>query len=167
MEKCQRCESERLVLIYSFDEDANIGCKIISNNYHYAFADGCKPFDFGLSNKNDDELNFVLCLNCGQIQGSFPKLKLKSETGISDDNLINFYNKYLSKNQLFKYNQSYEDRCNLVQDIIKPARELLYSFGDFIEMIYVNSNDICFKKEMPSADVFIDMYRNNITFIEE
>lgn len=64
MSDCQRCKSPRVVSISSKSSDLNfvrMGEKE---------QDGYVPSDMGIG--SDDYVEFAWCLNCGQIQGTFP-----------------------------------------------------------------------------------------------
>jgi hypothetical protein len=62
---CQRCQSDRLVRVSAKTSDQFYA---ETQNKEY---DGYVPKGIGLGS-NSDVCNFSYCLDCGQIQGSFP-----------------------------------------------------------------------------------------------
>jgi hypothetical protein len=64
MDKCQRCESTRLASITSKSSDCNF-VQVGDNE-----KDGYVPSDMGIG--GGDYVEFVWCLECGQIQGDWP-----------------------------------------------------------------------------------------------
>lgn len=73
---CQTCGSERVADITGKSVDLNnvqIGTKE---------HDGYVPTDMGIGDKGyGDYIEFRWCLNCGQIQGRWPRAKTKIEKG--------------------------------------------------------------------------------------
>lgn len=71
---CQRCESERIISVNAKCSD----CCFCTINGHE--SDGYVPQDvlFGKGGWGD-YVNFELCLECGQMQGSFPQPKIYLE----------------------------------------------------------------------------------------
>jgi hypothetical protein len=63
MEKCQRCDSERLASVSSKSSDLNF--VQVGKNEH----DGYMPDDLGIG--GGDYVDFAWCLECGQIQGNW------------------------------------------------------------------------------------------------
>lgn len=62
--KCQRCSSERIVKISGKTSD------MCSAQIGKAEHDGYVPRDIGIG--GGDYLGFKYCLDCGQMQGTFP-----------------------------------------------------------------------------------------------
>jgi hypothetical protein len=62
---CQRCKSERTARLGSKSSDLNMVC--IGNKEH----DGYVPYGLGIG--GGDYVEFDWCLDCGQIQGTFPR----------------------------------------------------------------------------------------------
>lgn len=62
---CQRCDSDRLARIIITSKDRNV--LIVARRT----TEGYPPVGFGLGGGGDD-LEFVWCLDCGQIQGDWP-----------------------------------------------------------------------------------------------
>jgi hypothetical protein len=61
---CQRCSSLRLARILAHCSDM---CSVDLASRH---AHGYVPRDLGIG--GGDDVHFVYCLDCGQIQGKFP-----------------------------------------------------------------------------------------------
>lgn len=68
---CQRCNSNRVVSISGKCDDRFFAS---SNGNQY---DGYVPYDLGIG--GGDNIDFDLCLECGQIQGEFPMEPAKIE----------------------------------------------------------------------------------------
>jgi hypothetical protein len=62
--KCQRCKSNRVASIVAHCSD----CFNVTIGKHE--IDGYVPCDMGIGEGDDVELDY--CLDCGQIQGTFP-----------------------------------------------------------------------------------------------
>jgi hypothetical protein len=75
MAACQRCESPRILHVSAHGRDCNY---FRINEFDY---DGYVPPDLGVG--NGDDVEFSVCLNCGQMQGSFPREKTQLENGIA------------------------------------------------------------------------------------
>ena len=64
--KCKKCQSPRLAEILAKCSDC---CQIVYNGATY---EGYPPEDFGIGEGGDD-VAITLCLNCGQVQGKWPR----------------------------------------------------------------------------------------------
>jgi hypothetical protein len=64
--KCKKCQSPRLAEILAKCSDC---CQIVYNGATY---EGYPPEDFGIGDGGDD-VEITLCLNCGQVQGKWPR----------------------------------------------------------------------------------------------
>ena len=62
--KCQKCESFRILDFYGRVRDA-FSAQILTKDYG-----GYVPYDIGLG--GDEDLKGSLCLDCGQLQGTWP-----------------------------------------------------------------------------------------------
>ena len=63
-ESCQQCRSPRLARVYGHCSDM---CSVDLAGRH---THGYVPRDLGIG--GGDDLHFAYCLDCGQIQGTFP-----------------------------------------------------------------------------------------------
>lgn len=61
---CHNCNSDRIVKVNSKSGDRN------TISYHDQYLDGYVPRDIGIG--GGDYIRFSYCLNCGQMQGTFP-----------------------------------------------------------------------------------------------
>ena len=75
--KCQRCESKRILLIDAKCSDLCV-CKIQEHE-----KDGYVPRDFDYG-RYGDNVSLRMCLDCGQVQGTFPHKRMKLEDGLDD-----------------------------------------------------------------------------------
>lgn len=66
--KCQKCDSEHVIEFGSHGRD----CNIINAPSFDVEYDGYLPYISDVCGGDDMLLN--VCLNCGQIQGQFPKI---------------------------------------------------------------------------------------------
>ena len=64
--KCQKCNSDKLLCIDGKTSD-KCYCQ-----YQGFELDGYVPVDIGLKCKSGDYIQFEYCLECGQIQGTWP-----------------------------------------------------------------------------------------------
>ena len=72
--KCQTCGSDRVASTSSKSVDLN--SVVLLGREH----DGYVPTDMGIGDDGyGDYLDFSWCLNCGQIQGKWPRAKCKLE----------------------------------------------------------------------------------------
>ena len=65
---CQACLSKRVINVSSHGRDCQSWSMAI--NGEYKNGDGYLPSDFGIGGGDDLEISY--CLDCGQIQGTFP-----------------------------------------------------------------------------------------------
>lgn len=70
---CQMCQSERLASVVGKTKDL---CSIKVKGEYY---DGYVPHNMGIG--SGDYIEFVYCLDCGQIKGEFPLPETKLERG--------------------------------------------------------------------------------------
>jgi hypothetical protein len=74
---CQRCSSARILNVNSHGRDCNVFR--IGRHEH----EGYVPAEFGIG--CGDDVEFAMCLECGQVQGAFPigltslEMKTKSQ----------------------------------------------------------------------------------------
>ena len=64
--KCQKCNSDRILYI---DGKTSDKCYCEYQDFE---IDGYVPSDIGLEDKSGDYIQFEYCLECGQIQGTWP-----------------------------------------------------------------------------------------------
>jgi len=77
MLNCSRCKSDRLLQVNAKCNDL---CTVqIGSHEKSDYA----PKDLGIG--GGDYINFTVCLNCGQAQGSFPLPKSELESELSDE----------------------------------------------------------------------------------
>lgn len=69
--RCQRCKSTRVMEFCAKSSDANWG---IADGIGF---EGYVPDGLGVG--SGDYVEFSLCINCGQMQGTFPLEKFKGE----------------------------------------------------------------------------------------
>jgi hypothetical protein len=62
---CQRCNSKRVLSVYAHASDRHVW-KMDGMERE----DGYLPYDIGIG--GGDDIEFDLCLDCGQVQGQFP-----------------------------------------------------------------------------------------------
>lgn len=75
--KCTRCSSERIVKLQAI---AKSSCHLDFQNLKKEYS-GYNPEDVGVNDSIDgDSVAFSYCLECGQIQGTFPLPLCKLET---------------------------------------------------------------------------------------
>lgn len=73
MNKCQRCESTRILSVHAHGRDCNVF--YINGHEH----EGYVPAEFGLG--CGDDVEFEMCLECWQVQGKFPIKETQLEKG--------------------------------------------------------------------------------------
>ena len=61
---CQKCKSERLCSVYG--KSADCSRVEIGNVEHLGYI----PYHLGVG--GGDDIEFVFCMDCGQLQGKFP-----------------------------------------------------------------------------------------------
>jgi len=64
LKPCQRCKSQRMLLVNGKCSDL---CQLI---YQDKEADGYVPYNLNVG--GGDYIEFTVCLECGQVQGTFP-----------------------------------------------------------------------------------------------
>jgi hypothetical protein len=69
MKTCQKCTSDRILEINGKTSDL---CFARFKGKEY---DGYVPCGFGVDDGTGDYLEFDLCLECGQVQGKWPRKK--------------------------------------------------------------------------------------------
>ena len=73
MNICTRCSSTRVLSVHAHGRDCNV---FQINGYEH---EGYVPADFRIG--SGDDVEFDMCLNCGQVQGEFPIKETVLETG--------------------------------------------------------------------------------------
>lgn len=152
---CRKCNSSRVLDITAKCSDT-FSCGL--NGIEH---EGYVPSDLGIG--GGDYIDFRLCLDCGQMQGNFPKPISKLETDISDEDVGGFYyeffeeggSPYLSPHRVYA-------ACNI-------AAKLCPKFNNFIEaFLKENSGSYLISRnlEMPRLEIFIKMYRDNNPYIK-
>jgi hypothetical protein len=71
---CQRCKSNRILQVNAHGRDCNM---FSINCYEH---EGYVPADLTIG--CGDDVEFSMCLDCGQVQGEFPVKKTKLEMGL-------------------------------------------------------------------------------------
>lgn len=144
MANCQHCKSERVINIVGKCSDCFSA--FINDKSH----DGYVPNDLGIG--GGDYIEFSYCLECGQMQGEFPLPSSKLEKGLSDNDVRNFYEEYISQ-----YNCVNDISRDKAIKIIEAAGRLLPRFGIFIEdFIFFDKSGF-----IPSVQIFLERYRRN------
>ena len=68
MKECQRCKSERLLNVRARSKDMN--------NYYLVNDENKEPlvsgYNLGMFGEGGDYEDYTVCLDCGQMQGTFP-----------------------------------------------------------------------------------------------
>lgn len=77
MSTCQTCKSSRLLFVQSHASDMHFV------SIGEIQKDGYLPYDIGLD--GGDDLCMTYCLDCGQIQGTFPLPLTELEAGTDDE----------------------------------------------------------------------------------
>jgi hypothetical protein len=70
---CKRCSSERIVCVDSYYDELSLIVR------EYTYSD-LTPADLKLGGTS--YFHFLLCMNCGQVQGTFPLPLAKFETDV-------------------------------------------------------------------------------------
>jgi len=73
MKVCIRCNNARVLSVHNHGRD----CNVFRINGHE--HEGYVPADLGIG--AGDDVEFSLCLNCGQVQGKYPLEETVLETG--------------------------------------------------------------------------------------
>jgi len=73
---CQRCKSTRILSIHAHGRDCNV-----FRIYGYEH-EGYVPGEFHIG--CGDDVEFEMCLECGQVQGTFPIKQTRLELGCKD-----------------------------------------------------------------------------------
>ena len=68
---CQRCSSERVLRVSAKADDL---CHVVLDGKEH---EGYMPHDAGIG--GGDYVEFKLCLDCGQVQGAFPRPPMELE----------------------------------------------------------------------------------------
>lgn len=107
--QCQKCLSTRIASVSAKCSDCFFA--EIDNNEH----DGYVLDDIGIG--GGEYVNFKHCLDCGQIQGIWPLPTSTLEKGISDEEVLKFFENYFREGEphvnLKSYNDSIGDANNL------------------------------------------------------
>lgn len=74
--KCQRCSSARVLSVNAHGRDCNY-FSVLGHSH-----DGYVPSDLGIG--CGDDVEFSMCLECGQVQGVFPIKETRLEMGCTD-----------------------------------------------------------------------------------
>lgn len=146
---CQRCQSNRVASLTAKCSDC---CGVTLCNSE---IEGYVPKDLGIGGGDYVELDF--CLECGQIQGMFPRPPSALEKDVSDEELIDFYHGCFYEGQVVgSLNNS------LIPQIKRAATKLSNKFGKFIDnVIEYGCEDHAYGNKFPSAQEFVTYYRYN------
>lgn len=146
---CQRCQSARVISVAAKCSDC---CGV---NLGDSSVDGYVPKDLGIG--GGDYVEFLLCLECGQLQGNFPLPPAKIEKQISDEEIVEFFNNHFSEgSSVYLEKHSYIVR----QEVINSAEEYSSGFGIFIRDYFESNSNRTPTRKHPSVERFIQMFRS-------
>lgn len=147
---CKSCKSNRVISVSAKCSDC---CGVNLGNVSH---EGYVPEGLGIG--GGDYIDFDLCLDCGQLQGDFPRPPSKMEKDISDEQVVEFFNNYFPTGTSdYLKNQPYFVRIQ----IINHADDLSSSFGRFIKDYFDLNSDRTPTCKHPSVERFVQMFRNN------
>ncbi len=153
MIKCQRCDSKRILQASAKCSDC-FGA-ILNGVDH----DGYVPDDLGIGGGDYMEVN--VCLDCGQLQGKFPKPPTQMEKDISDFEVLKFFENSFEEGE--KICDIATVRCSRS---IKYAEAISDKLRKFVYNVIDYNHDVYNQAKMPSAKKFLEMYRTNNWEIE-
>jgi len=146
---CKKCSSKRILYVTAKCSDT-FAASIGETEYS-----GYVPVGLGIG--GGDYVNFCLCLNCGQIQGTFPLPNSSLELDVSDEDIKEFYLNYIGEGSNLNFQSKHF--------IIKESKVLSLKFSSFVEK-FLETNSSKIKMLTPRVDTFIKMYRDNDYYLE-
>lgn len=156
---CQMCDSERVVSIsakcgYSFS--ASIG--LVNDENHYEI-EGCVPIDLGIG--DGKYIKFDLCLDCGQLQGKFPRLPSEMEKSASDEDVVEYYQNNFIENGVMPIGAMIDYHVNYAEDLGSK-------FQTFLKKFLLNGRQPSNTSwKFPSASKFLEMFKSNYPYLGE
>jgi len=159
---CTDCNSRRVLELTAKCSDC---CGYSIGNLS---GDGYVPQGLGIG--GGDYVEFNICLDCGQVQGQFPRPKSDLEQDASDEDIEEFYNNYFEEGERIGFSQNRGNVRSHLYDVKQSAKDICQRFGTWIEEFLNENNGSPYDKETgvnaPSIEKFIQMYRNNNTDID-
>lgn len=140
---CQRCNSNRVAEVSAKCSDM---CGV---NLGDSDHEGYVPKDLGVG--GGDYVEFIFCLDCGQLQGNFPLPTAEIEKDTADAEVIEFFD-----------NHFYEGKCctallpQIRLMIIDHAEQVSSKLGFFVQ----NYIDFNINKKHPSVNKFVQMFKD-------
>ena len=150
---CQRCESERVASVTAKCGDCS-GVNLGGNE-----NEGYVPNDMGIG--SGDYVEFSWCLDCGQLQGTFPLATCELEKEVSDVDVSFFFENNFSEGEIIgDVIYSFRRMAGLVGE---AKEDVSPKFGKFLEEFLETNRD----NRFPSAEKFVSMFKENNPFLEE
>jgi hypothetical protein len=146
---CQKCNSERIASISGKCSDC-CHCSIGDRD-----DEGYVPYDLGVG--GGDYIKFKWCLDCGQIQGNFPCPSSDIEKDITDEEIVEFFNKEFTEGYRIVHSM---EHCYVIGAV---AKKIYPQFGKFVERFLINNSGHYPSLVFPSSAVFLKMYREGQT----
>lgn len=141
--KCQRCNSTRIVSVAAHCSDM---CSVSINDKEV--SSGYVPYGIGIG--GDDDVEFDLCLNCGQQQGTWPLPESKLESKLNGSVST------AKKQFLQKQDQLIAEHRDIVESVLKVAALQDVSVYEIMNYLFDNCDD---NPERIAAAI-ISLYRN-------
>lgn len=135
-------------------------CSVSLDNYT---SDGYLPQDLGIG--GGDYISFSYCLACGQLQGKFPLETAEIEKDISDQEVLEFFENHFVPGAIIHVNKTWGHQ------VLMSAKDLNNRFYDFVGR-FLEENAVSFfndinARKYPTAEKFVEMFRNNQVSLED
>lgn len=146
--KCQRCPSERVIQVTGKCSDC---CGVYMDD---SKMNGYVPDDLGIG--GGDYIDFDLCLECGQLQGIFPRKTATIEKDITNKQVAEFFENHFTKGtSIDSIPRKHQ------HDLINAAVDKSPKFGIFLNEFFEFNSDCQPPEKFPSCEKFVRMYSEN------
>jgi hypothetical protein len=146
--KCKKCNSERI--LQAGGKCSDMFSAVIGNNEYSGYV----PSDLGIGGGDYVEIN--VCLDCGQLQGKFPRPQTEMEKDSTDEELLDFFQDNFNVGEAFQ--NIYASRQ---ARMIKEAQSISHRLGRYINQLLDGNCDMDSKDVVPEFAQFLKMYRSN------
>ena len=151
---CQSCNSERVADITGKCSDC------CSYSLGKNEQNGYVPSGMGVG--GGDYIEFAWCLDCGQLQGTFPIPSTAIEKEAPPSDIKDFFeNHFVEGHEVDSYLAMQRRR------LISEAEYLSLQFKDWFSLFLSENLNKYPPRRLPSAEHFVHMYESGAIYIEE
>lgn len=143
--KCDKCSSDKILSVFGKCNDcSNVEIKSIGYS-----EEGYLPQGLGIG--GGDYIEFLMCLDCGKVQGSFPiDTSSMEDKELNQEDILSFYKEYIENQRMYKL---------LSLELLKEEYPLNNKFYKWLWQVRTNNAMASFE----SFKQFVGMFNSNET----